>query len=331
MIKKNYAIYARKSPYKDLNTQVTSVETQCQICHDYLKYNEKHSYIKEYIDDKYSGKDTNRPAFHELMCDIKLGLINVVVVHKVDRLSRSLSDFIKIMDFFNEYNVEFISVTQNFDTTSSMGKLTLNLLCSFAQFERELMVERQKDRIKIAKEKGCWLGGTVPLGYKAQNKKLVIDKNAAKIIKFIFRYIAQGGSITKLRQILFDEYGINKDKNALYRLLNNVIYIGKVTHYKNVYDGQHPKLINEKLFNKAHQILTIRQVRVYEHHENPSLFRKIAFCKYCHKPMRTSYQEERKTSLLLYLPQCSQKQSQEMSTSIYFRTKNAGITSSIYF
>lgn len=304
MIKKNYAIYARKSPYKNLNTQVTSEETKCQICRDYMKYSKKHKInvqVKEYIDDKYSGKDTNRPAFHELMEDIKLGLVNVVVIHKVDRLSRSLSDFIKIMDYFNEYDVEFISVTQSFDTTTSMGKLSLNLLCSFAQFERELMVERQKDRIKIAKEKGCWVGGAVPLGYKAQNKKLVIDKKAAKIVRFIFQYIAKDGSITKLRQILFDDYNINKDKNSLYRILNNTIYVGKVTHYNNVYEGQHPKLISDKLFNKVQQVLASRQTKTYEHHENPSLFRGIIYCRYCHKPLRTSFTKKKGTLFYYYI------------------------------
>lgn len=288
------AIYARKSPYHNVNIQISSLETQCEDCRNYIKYHKSEDYVEKgvYIDDKFSGKDTDRPAFQKLMEDVANNKIDIIVVHKLDRLSRSLSDFVKIMDFLKSKKVEFVSVSRHFDTNTSSGKLMMNILCSFAEFERSITIERQLDKIRIAKEKGYWLGGKTPLGYKTRNKKLIINNNEAEIVRFIFNYVADGGSITQLAPLLVNRYGqfrTHITKGWIYTLLKKQIYIGKITHYDQIYEGQHRPIIYKTLFEKVAIILKNHKVKAKEKHSNDFLLRGLIQCKYCNRIMRSTY------------------------------------------
>lgn len=294
MTKIRCAIYARKSPYHNVNIQISSLETQCEDCRNYLLLHKSEGYTEKgvYVDDKFSGKDTDRPSFQKLMEDINNNKIDIIVVHKLDRLSRSLSDFVKIMDFLKSKKVEFVSVSQHFDTNTSTGKLMMNILCSFAEFERSITIERQLDKIRIAKEKGYWLGGKTPLGYKTRNKKLIIDNKEAEIVRFIFHYVADGGSITQLVPLLINRYGqfrTHITKGWIYTVLKKQVYIGKVTHYDNIYEGKHRPIIGKTLFEKVASILNSRKPDIKERHDNDFLLRGLVQCKYCGSMMRCTY------------------------------------------
>src|SRR5439155_2829773 len=185
-----------------------------------------------------------RPALQRLIADIEAGGIDVIVVCKIDRLSRSLMDFAKLVEVFDRNNVTFVSVTQSFNTTTSMGRLTLNILLSFAQFEREVIGERIRDKFAASRKRGIWMGGWAPLGYDVRDRKLVINKAEAATVHMIFKRFVEVGSATALTQTLIAErvttkHGKPIDKGALYKLLNNRIYIGEAVHKGTAYPGEH--------------------------------------------------------------------------------------------
>src|SRR5260221_14463046 len=187
------AVYTRKSSEEGLEQEFNSLHAQREACEAYIKSQAGEGWrlIKTAYDDGgLSGATMERPALQRLMADIKQGLINVVVVYKVDRLTRSLADFVKMVEAFDARGVSFVSVTQQFNTTTSMGRLTLNVLLSFAKFEREVTGERIRDKIAASKRKGMWMGGGPPLGYQAQDRKLVIVESEAEIVHFLFRRYA---------------------------------------------------------------------------------------------------------------------------------------------
>jgi DNA invertase Pin-like site-specific DNA recombinase len=211
----------------------------------------------------------NRPALKALFEDIEAGLIDMIVVYKIDRLSRSLFDFSKIIELFEKQNVSFVSVTQSFNTSTSAGKLMLNILLSFAQFERELTGERIRDKFASSLKKGMWMGGVVPLGYEVQNRKLVINEDEAKIIRFIYSefvktesycLIAQSlnqlGHRTKIKKLKTGETigGHMFAPQAVFRILRNPYYKGCVIHKDNVYPGEHEAIIEEETWNRAQEI-----------------------------------------------------------------------------
>ncbi len=195
------AIYTRKSSEEGLEHDFNSLHAQREACHAYIK-SQKHegwrAISAHYDDGGYSGGSMERPALRRLLADIKAKRIDVVVVYKVDRLTRSLADFAKIVEVFDASGVSFVSVTQAFNTTTSMGRLTLNVLLSFAQFEREITGERIRDKIAASKKKGLWMGGFVPSGYRAKDRTLVVDPKEADIIRMIFRRYLELGSVHKL-------------------------------------------------------------------------------------------------------------------------------------
>lgn len=198
----------------------------------------------QYDDGGVSGGTLERPGLKALMQDIEDGLIDVVVVYKIDRLSRSLADFAKLVEVFDRTGVTFVSVTQQFNTTTSMGRLTLNILLSFAQFEREVTAERIRDKFAASRKKGIWMGGVPPYGYRVENRKLIIDEEKAEHIRWIFARFVEIGSATELaRQIdqrgLLTPNGNRIDKKYLYRLLNNRAYIGEAVHKGESYPGEH--------------------------------------------------------------------------------------------
>lgn len=183
------AIYTRKSTEEGLEQDFNSLDAQREACEAYIKSQMHEGWVlikKEYNDGGYSGGTMNRPAFQELLTDIEEDKVDIVVVYKVDRLTRSLMDFSKIIDIFDKHGTSFVSITQQFNTTTSMGRLTLNILLSFAQFEREVTGERIRDKIAASKKKGMWMSGCPPLGYKKENKKLVVEEKEAQKVKLIF-------------------------------------------------------------------------------------------------------------------------------------------------
>ncbi|WP_156464892.1 recombinase family protein, partial [Mesorhizobium sp. Root552] len=199
-------------------------------------------------------------ALKQLLADIEDGLVDVVVVYKIDRLSRSLMDFSKLVEIFDRNGVTFVSVTQSFNTTTSMGRLTLNILLSFAQFEREVTAERIRDKIRASRQKGMWMGGNVPLGYRVENRKLVIEETEAAKVRMIFERFVAIGSATVLAKNLAGENVRSRsgkliDKGFLYKLLNNRVYVGEAVHKGTSYRGEHKAIIERALWDKVHAIL----------------------------------------------------------------------------
>jgi len=260
------AIYTRKSSDEGLEQEFNSLDAQREACEAYI-VSQRHAgwvaLIDMYDDGGLSGGTMERPALQRLLEDIKTGKIQTVVVYKGDRLTRSLADFAKIVDIFDAQNASFVSVTQQFNTTTSMGRLTLNMLLSFAQFEREIAGERIRDKIAASKRKGMWMGGNVPLGYDVRDRKLVVNETEAATVRLIFRRYAELGSVALLKAEL-DLLGIvskrregaggrlagNKDfsRGALYLMLQNRIYRGEITHQGVAYPGQHAAIIDPELW-----------------------------------------------------------------------------------
>jgi DNA invertase Pin-like site-specific DNA recombinase len=214
-----------------------------------------------YDDNGWSGATLERPALKRLLADIERGLVDIVVVSKVDRLSRSLLGFAKLIESFDAYEVKLASVTQQINTSTSMGQLALNVLLSFAQFERQIIAERIRDKIASSKRRGKWMGGRAPLGYSALAGKLVLNEPEAKIVCRIFEGFAQYKSGTKLTQVLRTDGVMTKtgrliDKGCIYRLLNNRTYVGEVEHKRNVYPGEHQAIISRELWQRIHEILS---------------------------------------------------------------------------
>src|SRR3954470_19482335 len=204
------AIYTRKSTEHGLEQEFNSLDAQREACEAYIKSQSFQGWKtlpQQYNDPAFSGGNLDRPALKRLLADIEAGKVDVIVVYKIDRLTRSLADFAKLVDAFDAKSVSFVAVTQQFNTTTSMGRLTLNVLLSFAQFERELSSERVRDKIAASRRKGKWTGGTVPLGYITKNKKLVINKTEAETVRYIFRRYLDLQSFAKLVEDL-DRKGI---------------------------------------------------------------------------------------------------------------------------
>jgi site-specific DNA recombinase len=207
------AIYTRKSTTEGLDQDFTSLDAQRESAESYINSQKHEGWVAlqgQYDDGGFTGANIDRPALQKLLSDIKAGGINCVVVYKVDRLSRSLMDFAHLLEFFDKYNVTFVSVTQAFNTNTSMGRLTLNILLSFAQFEREIISERTKDKMAAARKKGQWLGGRPPFGYDVEKdgKKLLINQDEANIVREIFKLYLEGNSLLKVALIL-NEKGLS--------------------------------------------------------------------------------------------------------------------------
>jgi len=257
------AVYTRKSSEEGLELEFNSLHAQRESCEDYIASQKQEGWVLVpdfYDDGGISGGTLDRPALQRLLEDIQAGLVDVVVVYKIDRLSRSLMDFAKLVDIFDRHNVTFVSVTQSFNTTNSMGRLTLNILLSFAQFEREVSGERIRDKIAASRKKGIWMGGNVPLGYDVKDKKLIINEDEAKIIRMIFDRFPTVGSATILAKRLAEEDVRTKkgrliDKGYMYKLLNNETYLGKAVHKGTAYPGIHEAIITQEQWDKVRTIL----------------------------------------------------------------------------
>ena len=253
------AVYTRKSSEEGLELEFNSLDAQREACEAYVASQKAEGWLlvpDRYDDGGFSGGTLERPALKRLMQDIEAGRIDVVVVYKIDRLSRSLMDFARLVEVFDRTGVTFVSVTQSFNTTTSMGRLTLNVLLSFAQFEREVIGERIRDKFAASRRKGMWMGGWAPLGYDVQDRKLVVNETEAALVRRIFERFAKMGSAMRLAAALRNEGVTNKrgkliDKGVLYKLLNNRVYIGEAVHKGQSYAGEHDAIVPQALWDKS--------------------------------------------------------------------------------
>jgi site-specific DNA recombinase len=261
------AIYTRVSTDSGLEQDFNSLDAQREASEAYIKSqaHEGWQLIRTAYDDGgFSGGTLERPALQRLLADVRAGLIDIILVYKVDRLTRSLADFAKLVELFDQYGTSFVSVTQAFNTTNSMGRLTLNVLLSFAQFEREVTAERIRDKIAASKKKGIWMGGTVPLGYRVDNRKLLIDPAEAETVRMIFQRYLELGSMLPLLTELHDTGvvtrprvlssgkpvgGISFTKGPLAHLLKNRTYVGEINHRDKSYPGEHEALLSRSVFD----------------------------------------------------------------------------------
>jgi site-specific DNA recombinase len=261
------AIYTRKSSEEGLEQEFNSLQAQREACEAFIDSQRHEGWLclrAAYDDGGFSGATMDRPALQQLLADITAGRVDNVVVYKIDRLTRSLADFAKIVEILDAKGASFVSVTQQFNTTTSMGRLTLNVLLSFAQFEREVIGERIRDKIAASKKKGMWMGGVPPLGYRAQDRKLVIVDSEAEIVRLIFRRYAELGSVRLLKDEL-EACGIKSKswtsasgrlqggkpfaRGALYLMLQNRIYRGEVVHKEQSHPGEHLPIIDQPLWD----------------------------------------------------------------------------------
>jgi site-specific DNA recombinase len=291
------AVYCRVSTDERLDMEFNSLVAQREAALAYIASQKHEGWIlapDRYDDGGFSGGTMERPALQRLLRDVERSTIDTVVVYKVDRLSRSLTDFARIVEIFERHNVSFVSVTQAFNTTTSMGRLTLNILLSFAQFEREVIGERIRDKFAASRRKGMWMGGTPPLGYDVRDRKLVVNQKEAELVRLIFKRFLRVGSATKLAQELRraghttkswttkdGKHRLGKpiDKCAIYKILNNPAYVGEAMHKGTSYPGEHGAIIDRATWDKVHAMLAENTVARSNRSraQTPALLRGLIF------------------------------------------------------
>jgi len=291
------AVYTRKSSEEGLEQEFNSLDAQREACEAYIT-SQKHegwTVLSTFYDDgAYSGGTMDRPALQRLLDDIRAGKVDVVVVYKVDRLTRSLADFVKIIEVFDAQRVSFVSVTQAFNTTTSMGRLTLNVLLSFAQFEREVTGERIRDKIAASKRKGMWMGGQPALGYDVKERKLVVNEAEAETVRNIFRRYLELGTVRALRDDLAAAGVVSKhrvasdgsayggqrfSRGALYLMVKNRIYRGEIVHRGKAFPGEHTAIVDEDLWRRVQSHLEENRMERREGDKalEPSLLAGVVF------------------------------------------------------
>lgn len=304
------AIYTRKSTSEGLDQDFTSLDAQREAAENYIRSQKHEGWValqEAYDDGGFTGANIDRPGLQKLLSDIKNQKINCVVVYKVDRLSRSLTDFAQLLEFFDKNNVTFVSVTQAFNTNTSMGRLTLNILLSFAQFEREIARERTKDKMSAARKRGQWTGGIAPLGYRVdEKKKLIIDQEGAKVVREIFDLYLKGNSTLKIVHILNDKGyktnqiackngkslgGVKYSVARIQWMLRHPIYMGKALYNGQIYEGEHEAIIDEETFKKTQALLdeNHRERKTTKNVDCTGLLSRILHCKVCGTYMTHTY------------------------------------------
>ncbi len=259
------AVYTRKSSEEGLDMEFNSLDAQREACEAFIASQRAEGWVlvrDRYDDGGISGGTLERPALKRLLADIQEGLVDVVVVYKIDRLSRSLLDFSKLVEVFDANQVTFVSVTQSFNTTTSMGRLTLNILLSFAQFEREVIGERIRDKFAASRKRGMWMGGFVPLGYDVRDRKLVVNESEATLVRRIYDGFTEIESATKLVQMLRAEGATTKrgrplTKSDVYRILSNRVYLGDAVHKGTSYPGEHDPIVTQAQWDAVHAVLQV--------------------------------------------------------------------------
>lgn len=313
------AVYTRKSTEDGLEKEFNSLDAQYEACAAYA-LSQKHEGWElvpdRYDDGGYSGGNMDRPGLKRLLADVAAGKVDIILVYKIDRLTRSLSDFAKIVDVLDNAKASFVSITQSFNTTTSMGRLTLNMLLSFAQFEREVTGERIRDKIAASKRKGMWMGGPVPLGYDLENRRLVPNPQEAKLVRYILQQYLKHASVQDLADHLNAQGYTTKvqhrasgphkggcpfRRGTLYHLLSNPIYLGKIVHKGQVYPGEHEAIVDQQLFDQVQAKLKDNAsgsaTRLKAQH--PSLLTGILYdCD--NRPMTPSHASKAKTKRYRY-------------------------------
>lgn len=319
------AIYTRKSTEEGLEQEFNSLDAQREAGEAYVASQKAEGWVAlphRYDDGGYTGGNMDRPALAKLLADIQTGLIDCVVVYKVDRLSRSLMDFARMMETFEKHKISFVSVTQQFNTTHSMGRLTLNILLSFAQFEREIISERTRDKIAAARRKGKWSGGHPLLGYDLapQTRKLVVNEDEAKRVRAIFELYLERQSLIQTSAALnkrgwttkawTNSRGVARggrpfDKCNLFSMLTNVIYLGKVRYKEEVHPGEHAAILDEDIWHRAQQMLRSngRTGGMHIRNKYGALLKGLIHCIPCQTAMSHSYtlKEKGKTAYRYYV------------------------------
>ena len=263
------AVYTRKSTEDGLEQEFNSLDAQYEACAAYALSQRHEGWVvvpDRYDDGGFSGGNVQRPGMQRLLADVAAGKVDIILVYKIDRLTRSLADFAKIVEVLDKAGASFVSITQSFNTTTSMGRLTLNMLLSFAQFEREVTGERIRDKIAASKRKGIWMGGTVPLGYDVVDRKLVVNQTQANLLRHIYSRYLELGSVVALAEELNAQGHRTKvqvrasgphrggcifRRGTLYHLLSNPIYLGKMVHKREIFEGEHPAIVPIDLWNAA--------------------------------------------------------------------------------
>jgi site-specific DNA recombinase len=267
------AVYTRKSTEDGLEQEFNSLDAQYEACTAYALSQRHEGWVvvpERYDDGGFSGGSLQRPGLKRLLADIAAGKVDTILVYKIDRLTRSLADFAKIVEVLDQANASFVSITQSFNTTTSMGRLTLNMLLSFAQFEREVTGERIRDKIAASKRKGLWMGGPVPLGYAVENRKLVVSQSEADLVRHIYQRYLELGSVVELADELNQQGRRTKvqqrasgphrggcvfRRGTLYHLLSNRIYLGQMVHKGEYFPGEHPAIVPTDLWGAVQEKL----------------------------------------------------------------------------
>ena len=294
------AVYTRKSHEEGLDQEFNSLDAQRQASEAYVESQRHEGWQcldKRYDDGGFSGGTMERPALDELLNDICAGRIDCVVVYKVDRLSRSLLDFAQLIALFDEHDVSFVSVTQQFNTTTSMGRLTLNILLSFAQFEREIIGERIRDKKLATARQGKYIGGQPVLGLDIVDRRYVVNRTEAKVVRRIFELLLELQSCRKVAEALNAEGIVTKQYRtktgkdfggkswkgrAVYDLLTDQKYIGKIVHKGKAYDGEHAAIVKTDLFEKVQEVLSANKTYTHKHQvERFALLRRMLRCGEC--------------------------------------------------
>ena len=285
---KQCAVYTRVSTDFQAEKEFSSCESQEEKIKSFIQSQNNWQIFKVYSDAGYTGANTNRPALQELLEDVKQKKIDIILAYKIDRLTRSPKDFYQLIEFFEQNNISFISVTERFDTSTPAGRLLRNIMLTFAQFERELTSERTKDKMLERAKKGFYNGGYSPFGYKRENKKLIINKKEAEIIRLIFETYIETGSVNRVYDFLKDKNIKNRQGKPFYKtvlsfLLRNPVYAGKVKHNDKIYQGIHEPVISEEVFEMAQKIhrKKNKKFRVYR----DFLFGGLVNCENCNFKM----------------------------------------------
>ncbi len=309
------AVYTRKSVEDGLEQEFNSLDAQREAGEAYIASQKSNGWVclpKHYEDGGFSGGNMNRPGLKELMEDAEAGLIDVIVVYKIDRLSRSICDFATLSKKFDEWNVAFVSVTQEINTHTSSGRMMLNILITFAQFEREVIAERIKDKMSASRKKGKWVGGTVPFGYTVNDKKLIINPDEAGIVKKIFaRYI----EVQSPKQIAIEmkNAGIRRKRtgqpwstHAVLETLKRHVYVGDVFYDNQVWKGEHKAIIDRKTWDTVQQFIatTASEQDCSRREDSRMPLKGILRCGHCDGAMTTAYSTGRKGRRYFYY-QCS--------------------------
>ncbi|QTP61613.1 MULTISPECIES: recombinase family protein [unclassified Wolbachia] len=298
------AIYTRKSNEDGLEQKFNSLDAQRVACEKYIKSREGWiALAKRYDDGGFSGKNLERPAIKGLFEDVKAGEVDCVVVYTLDRLSRETKDCIEVTSFFRRHRISFVAVTQIFDNNTPMGKFVQTVLSGAAQLEREMIVERVKNKIATSKEEGLWMGGNVPLGYDVKEKELIINEKEAKVIKHIFERYMELRSMAELaRELNSQGYRTKSDifkKATVRRIITNPIYMGKIRHYEKQYKGKHEAIIEEEKWQKAQELIKNQPYRKVKYEE--ALLKGIIKCKSCSVNMTLTYSKKENKRYRYYI------------------------------